>query len=109
MERFAVKDMFSKPLDYNLMYLYLVGDGDSKSFLDVWDIYSPCDHCIRVSNIITKRNSKEYAEWEKTEDYLKFIASHEEISSSCCAVRKIDCMQHVGKLEQIAKFKLPTK
>ena len=60
MERFAAKDMFSKSLDYNLMYLYLVGDGDSKSFLDVWDIYGPCDHCIQVNNIITKRNSKEY-------------------------------------------------
>ena len=44
MERVAVKEMFSKSLDYNLMYKYLVGDGDSKSFLDVWDIYRACDH-----------------------------------------------------------------
>ena len=62
MERVAVKDMFSSSLNSNLMYLYLVGDGDSKSFMDVWNIYGPCDHCIRVSNIVTKRNSKEYSE-----------------------------------------------
>ena len=52
MERFAVKDMFNKSLDYNLLYLCLVVDGDSKLFLDVLDNYGPCDHCIRVSNII---------------------------------------------------------
>ena len=58
MERVAVKEMFSKSLDYNLMYKYLVGDGDSKSFLDVWDIYRACDHWYQVG-IITQ-NSKEY-------------------------------------------------
>ena len=111
MERFAVHDMFSKSLDYNLMYRYLVGDGDSKSFLDVWDIYGACDHCHRVSSIINKRSSKEYEEWIKTEDYKKYTASHYDNSSSCFAVQKIDCIQHVekcfgAKLELIVKFSL---
>ena len=35
MEKFAIYDTFLKSLDWNLMYRYLVGDGDSKSFLDV--------------------------------------------------------------------------
>ena len=39
MKTVAVKEMLSKSLDYNLMYRYLVGDGDYKLFLDVWDIY----------------------------------------------------------------------
>ena len=35
MEREAIKTMFSRSQNYNLIYLYLVGDGDSKSFLDI--------------------------------------------------------------------------
>ena len=42
MERVAVKEMFSKSLNYNLMYRYLVGDGDSK--------YSSISKGIQVSH-----------------------------------------------------------
>ena len=111
-ERVSVKEMFSKSMNYNLMYRYLVGDGDSKLFLDVWDIYGAYHHCYQVSHIINKPSSKEYEEWIKTKDYKKYTASHGDNSSSCFAVRKIDCIQHVGKcfagkLEIIAKSRLP--
>ena len=58
MERFAVKDMFEKSLDHNLMYLYLVGDGDSKSYLDVWNIYGVCSHCVQVRDCCLSAQAK---------------------------------------------------
>ena len=45
MKRKAVENMFENSLSHNLMYLYLVGDGDSKSFIDIWKIYGICEHC----------------------------------------------------------------
>ena len=108
MERVAVKDMFYKSLDSNLMYLYLVGDGDSKSFLDIWDIYGACNHCREKSNILVKRTSREYEEWTKTDDFQNWVEAHSEVDGQCYAVRKLDCVQHVGKclgsrLEKISK------
>ena len=73
-KRVAVK----KLLEFNLMYSYVVGNGESKSFLDIWDVYGVCDHCIKVLRIINKISSKEYDDWIKTEDYQKYTASHDE-------------------------------
>ena len=108
MERVAVKDMFQKSLESNLMYLYLVGDGDSKSFKDIWDIYGACNHCRDKSDILVKRASREYEEWAKTEDYQNWVEAHSEVDGQCYAVRKLDCVQHVGKclgsrLEKVSK------
>ena len=109
MERHAVKAMFHRSTEYGLRYEHLVGDGDSKSFLDVWDIYGVCDLCRKHSSILTKRSSKEFEEWKKSEEYAEWVRKHnEEEGHVCHAVKKIDCIQHVAKcfrskLEDIAK------
>ena len=71
MERAAVKDMFEKSLVHNLMYLYLVGDGDSKSFLDVWKVYGVCQHCQSVQHLLLNRSGKDYEKWTSTEDFRR--------------------------------------
>ena len=45
MGRHAVKEMFADAPSFNMYYQFLVGDEDSKSFLDIWDIYEICSHC----------------------------------------------------------------
>ena len=100
MERQAVAEMFQASKDFGLRYQYLVGDGDSKSFLDVWDTYGICDHCEKVRDIISKRNGPEFEKWSATDDYKKWCKKHDEeseVSGDCFAVKKLECGQHVGK------------
>ena len=108
MERLAVKEMFEASKHFNLVYQYLVGDGDCKSFLDVWDIYGVCAHCRSMSSVLLKRSSKEYEDWCQTSDYALWLDNHSNPNFQCYAVRKIDCIQHIGKcfgnrLETVSK------
>ena len=47
MERHGMKLLYERSDKYNLVYKYLIGDGDTKSFCDVWDHYDLCDECNR--------------------------------------------------------------
>ena len=60
----AVRKMFSRSRQHKLMYL--VGDGDSKAFLDVWDVYGICQHCEKVKSILIKRGGPEYDAWKNS-------------------------------------------
>ena len=107
MERNAVRKMFECSLEYKLRYKWMVGDGDTKSYLDVWDVYGCCDSCQKWKHLLTKRNSKEYEEWSKTKDFTDWQDVHGP-DSKCKVVMKMDCIQHVGKcfrnkLEDICK------
>ena len=42
-----MKSLYQRSLGYNLVYKYLIGDGDTKSFCDVWDFYDLCEDCNR--------------------------------------------------------------
>ena len=97
LRRLAVKQMFNKSSDYGLRYKWLVGDRDSKCFLDVWDVYGPCDLCLKNAHQLTKRNSEEYKKWTEEESFKTWQAAHDGASSTCRSVHKIDCIQHVGK------------
>ena len=59
MESEVVRKMFSRSPQHKLMYEYLVGDGHSKAFLDVWDVYGICKHCEKVKSILNKRGGPE--------------------------------------------------
>ena len=107
MERQAVRDMFIRSKALGMRYQYLVGDGDSKAFHDVWDIYGVCDECEKYSDILSKRDPVAFESWVLTDEYTKWAEAHEDINH-CKAVRKLDCTQHVGKgfrdkLENLAK------
>ena len=107
MERNAVRTMFLASTDYKLRYKALVGDGDTKAYLDVWDVYGCCDLCLKWQHLLTKRNSPEYEAWTKTADFDEWQAAHD-YDSTCKAVLKHDCIQHVakcfqGKLENLSK------
>ena len=61
----------------------------------------------KYQRLITKRNSPEFAEWTKTEEFKKWQNAHRG-NSKCKAVIKIDCIQHIGKcfrnkLDDLAK------
>ena len=58
----------------------MVGDGDTRSIMDIWDTNGICTHSAKVKDFLYKRTSDEYEEWPKTEN-------------ECWAVRKIDCIQ----------------
>ena len=82
--------MFTQSVEYGLRYKWMVGDGDSKCYLDVWDVYGPCSDCVQYGHLLTKRNSPEYKAWAKTPE------AHDS-DSKCKVVLKNDCIQHVGK------------
>ena len=107
MERKAVRSMFESSLEHNLHYKWLVADGDIKCYLDVWNVYGSCDLCMKWEHLLTKRNSTEYEEWTKTEDFRIWQNFHND-DTECKAVFKIDCIQHIGKcfrnkLEDLSK------
>ena len=96
MERIAVKDLFQSSLQHKLIYKWLVGDGDSKCFLDVWDCYGVCDLCLEHKDLLTKRSSPDYQSWNETDSFHVWQNAHNS-DSQCKAVIKIDCIQHIGK------------
>ena len=73
MEREAVKDMYTESKNFGMQYQYLVGE-----------------------DLLTKRNPAEFDEWVKKDVYKKWADDHESLDH-CNAVRKMDCIQHVGK------------
>ena len=96
-ERVAVLKMFKRPAEFTLQYEFLVGDGDSKAFLDVWDCYGVCSHCERIRHILTKRVGDEFERWRASNDYNEWQNTHIDLASTCNSVKKLDCVQHVGK------------
>ena len=96
MERIAVKDLFQSSLQHKLIYKWLVGDGDSKCFLDVWDCYGVCDLCLEHKDLLTKRSSPDYQSWNETDSFHVWQNAHNS-DWQCKAVIKIDCIQHIGK------------
>ena len=62
----------------------------------MFGIFMVCEHCTKVADVLTKRNSAEYKEWKETDDYKEWL-HYNENGSVCGAVKKIDCIQHVGK------------
>ena len=48
MERFGMKILYERSKSYNLVYKYLIGDGDTKTYHDVWDFYGLCDLCNKL-------------------------------------------------------------
>ena len=75
---------------------WLVGDGDSKCYLDIWDIYGSCPLCDKWARLLTKRNTAECEAWTKTDSFKEWQDTHGE-DSECKAVHKLDCTQHIGK------------
>lgn len=107
MEQMAVKEMFSTSLEHNLRYKWLVADGDSKYYLDIWNIHGACKPCNKYQHLITKRDSPEFAAWTKTKEFKEWQDAHKG-HSTCKAVIEIDYIQHIGKcfrnkLDDLAK------
>ena len=51
MEVVIAKDIWSRSLEFGFRYKYMVGDGDSRSYNAIWDIYGCCadsDHYERL-------------------------------------------------------------
>lgn len=45
MELEAAKRILGRSQDYNLRYMYMICDGDSKSYSAIWNFYGVCDLC----------------------------------------------------------------
>lgn len=108
MERHAVRSLFNSSIEHQMRYKWLVADGDSKCYLDIWDAYGACEQCKKWEHLLTKRNSNEYALWTKTNDFKIWQNAHEE-NTDCKAVFKIDCIQHIGKCFRNKLEDLPKK
>ena len=78
MERKAVWEMYHTSPRYGLMYKFFLSDGDSKSYLDIWDDRGVCEHCQKKKDLLTKRTSKEFEEWFGRDDYQRWIENRDD-------------------------------
>ncbi|XP_048580316.1 uncharacterized protein LOC125563152 [Nematostella vectensis] len=95
MEKECAKRLWGRSLSFDLMYKYMICDGDSKSYDSIWDQYGVCDTCNKFESM--SRASTEYKEWLKSEDYVEWESSHLDGSADCNRVVKLDCIGHVQK------------
>ena len=90
------KAIWSKSLEYNVQYKFMVSDGDSKAYNAVWDVYGVCDVCNRYEKM--NKNSEEYlSSWKNSDQYKTWEESHMQGTADCCRVIKLDCVGHVQK------------
>ena len=59
MERFSLKKMFERSVETsNLVYKWLVSDGDCKGFNDVLLTYELCNLCKNVAPLLSNKSGK---------------------------------------------------
>ena len=97
MERKAARDMSTRSEKHGLIYEVMVSDGDSKAYIDVFDVYGVCKDCIEVKQKYTNVRDSGFTDWVRSTHYEDYIASHEREDSTCKVVRKRDCCNHVTK------------
>ena len=97
MERAAGKDLFLRSTDYCLIYKILVSDGDSKTYIDVFDIYGVCDLCKKQKTKFTNINDADFSKWVRSPEYNDWVKKHEEEDYDCNVVFKSDCINHITK------------
>ena len=97
MERASVKKMYQWSIQHNLIYKYLVSDGDCKSYNEVWDTYDLCAHCKLHKEKLMNPSRDEYKKWAETADFQRWKENHADDSYDCDIVVKIDCVSHVSK------------
>ncbi|XP_048590323.1 uncharacterized protein LOC116614896 isoform X3 [Nematostella vectensis] len=95
METACAKQIWERSKSLNLEYRYMVSDGDSKAFNEIWDTYGVCDSCKTHHSL--DKSSKEYKEWRDSEEYKKSEDEHALGSTECRRVEKLDCINHVSK------------
>ena len=93
MERFGLKELFKRSSGYGLVYKNLIGDGDTKAYLDVWDHYELCDLCKKNSERIRTNDE----DWRESEERKKWLELHDTPTYDCNIVIKVDCIGHVSK------------
>jgi hypothetical protein len=97
MERKSLKVMFERSLESNLIYKYLISDGDCKGYNDVLLTYEVCKHCDSKREELSCKSGAAYKKWIETDDYTKWSKNHQRVGYSCNLVIKLDCSQHVSK------------
>ena len=95
MEQDIARRIWNKSLAYNLHYNFMVSDGDSKAYNNVWDVYGACEDCNKWENIDKKTN--EYKKWVEFLAHEKWKSDHELGKADCARVMKLDCIGHVQK------------
>jgi len=109
MERHSMKIMFARSIENgNLIYKWLVSDGDTKAFLDVVHSYPLCIQCQGNMEVMKDKSSDSYKQWAETDEYKQWVENHEDIEHDCNIVVKIDCVNHLTKniaqkIEKLAK------
>ena len=107
MEQDIARRIWNKSLAYNLHYNFMVCDGDSKAYNNVWDVYGACEDCNKWENIDKKTN--EYKKWVESLAHEKWKSDHELGKADCARVMKLDCIGHVQKRMEKALRELRKK
>ena len=86
----------------------MVSDGDSKAYIDIFDVYGVCKSCQDVKSKFTNIRDSSFSDWVRSEEYATYVAQHESLESTCKVVYKRDCCNHSCKnfrkaLESFAK------
>ena len=95
MEKEIAKRIWNNSLKYNLHYKYMVCDGDSKAYNNVWDTYGCCHDCNKWEYMDKK--STEHKKWVESLAHNKWKLDHEQGRVDCPRVMKLDCIGHMQK------------
>ena len=95
MEKDIARRLWSNSLAFNLRYKYMVCDGDSKAYNNVWDVYGCCEDCNKWERM--DRKSNQYKKWVDSDAHEKWKSDHELGHANCPRVMKLDCIGHVQK------------
>ena len=96
MEKEAAKILWGRSVElHKCRYNKMICDGDSKAYMEVWDIYGVCSLCSKYE--FMNKKQPEYEKWLKSVSYKRYIDSHANGSATCNRVDKMDCIGHVQK------------
>ncbi|KAK3720687.1 hypothetical protein QZH41_003444 [Actinostola sp. cb2023] len=95
MEAACARRIWNASFNYKIEYRFMVSDGDSKAYNEVWDIYGVCEECDKYENM--RETSEEYLNWKQSPQYKEWEDQHLQGLADCKRVVKLDCVGHVQK------------
>ena len=78
---------------YDMNYKWMICDGDSSAYNEIWKTYESCESC---ENFMFPDNT-EIEKVKMTAAYKDWVETHNNDTTDCDRVLKLDCIGHVQK------------
>ena len=93
MEMVAASKIWRRSSAYDMNYKSMICDGDSSAYNEIWKTYGSCESCEKFMFL----DNTEIEKVKMTAAYKDWVETHNNDTTDCDRVLKLDCIGHVQK------------